>query len=611
MVLISSLLALPLLTTPQPLVVPHQDELFSFSAKPIQSMLSHPKDAGLLRILELLPARIEALAVENGEQVPPGLVAMIADLITAGKTLRIATGSPDGPIPIQASFSFDATNAEEAGARNEYLMSMLRGSGAPLGEQMASGLYSLEIPIPMLVGIGTIGNEFVVTVGTDSPLPATIAAPSLPYDISPDWQMSMQLGKLYEMIGSMAPVGSDEAEMFSMFSSSLGSLNFSMAGGHDAERSYTTLIQGGAARMAREANAMPSSGISAQDLGLIPADAQLAVLMKVNLEASVDMGLNMVAPILEQAASREGDTGIDDPLALLAQMTGLDLRADFFPHLGETMGFYMSDSTGGGTMASAVAIVEITNAQGMHDFIDQICELMSPMWQDAQMHGLTIQRSTVNADGVELNTMTFPGMPIPVEPTYALMDKWLVFGLSPQATRAAVWQIRSGTPGLRDNPRFVEQAQALNASDSAMVVEFFDAPALLADGYTWMNLLMSAAANGLRTGGSPDPGMLLDPYPVLAQDAKAWLQVSTYEGDDLVARAASDASMMVNLTGLAGFIDRSGLMMVLPLAWLTARESASTAASFEAFDYAMPPDEVEASHSHSDAEHSDHSHDDI
>jgi hypothetical protein len=543
---------------------------------------------------------------------------MIADLITAGKTLRIATGSPDGPIPIQASFSFDATNAEEAGARNEYLMSMLRGSGAPLGEQMASGLYSLEIPIPMLVGIGTIGNEFVVTVGTDSPLPATIAAPSLPYDISPDWQMSMQLGKLYEMIGSMAPMDSEESAIFSMLGSSLGSLNFTVAGGHDAERSYTTMIQGGAARMAREANAMPSSGISAQDLGLIPADAQFAVLAKVNLEASLDMGLNILAPILEEAASHEGAAGIEDPLALIAQMTGLDLRADFFPHLGETMGFYMSDSTGGGTMASAVVIVELTNAQGMRDFIDQICELMSPMWQEAQANGLTIKRSTVNADGVELNTMTFPGLPVPVEPTYALLDKWLVFGLSPQATRAAVWQIRSGSPGLRDNPRFVEQATALNASDSATVVEFFDTPALLADGYTWMNLLMSAAANGLRTGGSPDPGMLLDPYPVLAQDAKAWLQISTYEGDDLVARAVSDASMMVNMTGFAGFLDRSGLMMVLPLAIFTAGQSFRTSLSSPAMDYAEPWEsfdeviiEADLERTSVDDSHSDHSHDDI
>jgi hypothetical protein len=299
-------------------------------------------------------------------------------------------------------------------------------------------------------------------------------------------------------------------------------------------------------------------------------------------------------------------------------MTGLDLRADFFPHLGETMGFYMSDSTGGGTMASAVVIVELTNAQGMRDFIDQICELMSPMWQEAQANGLTIKRSTVNADGVELNTMTFPGLPVPVEPTYALLDKWLVFGLSPQATRAAVWQIRSGSPGLRDNPRFVEQATALNASDSATVVEFFDTPALLADGYTWMNLLMSAAANGLRTGGSPDPGMLLDPYPVLAQDAKAWLQISTYEGDDLVARAVSDASMMVNMTGFAGFLDRSGLMMVLPLAIFTAGQSFRTSLSSPAMDYAEPWEsfdeviiEADLERTSVDDSHSDHSHDDI
>jgi hypothetical protein len=185
--------------------------------------------------------------------------------------------------------------------------------------------------------------------------------------------------------------------------------------------------------------------------------------------------------------------------------------------------------------------------------------------------------------------MTFPGLPIPVEPTYALLDKWLVFGLSPQATRAAVWQIRSGGAGLRDNPRFVEAAEALNASDSTTTLQFFDTPALLSDGYTWMNLLMSAAANGLRTNGSgEEPGLLLDSYPVLARNAKASLQISAYEGDDLVTRMVSDPSMMVNMTGLAGFLDRSGLMMLIPMGVLYGTTSNSSPIAYAEPSFAEP-----------------------
>ena len=572
-------LTLPAVAPAQPLVAPAQDELFSFSMEPIESMLNHPKDAGLRRILELLPARIESLAMENGEDVPPGLIPMMADMMTSGKTLRIATSNADGPIPIQASFSISAANAEEASARNEYIMNLLMDTGAPLGEQMASGLFPLEAGLPMLVGIGTIGNDFVITAGTDNALPRTIAAPTLPNGIPPDWQFSMQMDKLYEMIGNM---GGEDAEMFSTMSSAMAAGNMVAASGHDAEHAYLTLIQKDVGRMTREAGGIPSSGISSADLGLIPADAQAAILMKFNLEAAIDLSMDMAEPML-------AEMGLDDPFAVMAEMTGLDLRADLFPALGETVGFYMSDSTGGGTMASAVFFMELNDAEGMRDFMDHTCELISPMMEEAQADGLTIGHNTFTADGVEFNSMTFPGLPIPVEPTYALLDKWLVFGLSPQATRAAVWQIRSGGAGLRDNPRFVEAAEALNASDSTTTLQFFDTPALLSDGYTWMNLLMSAAANGLRTNGSgEEPGLLLDSYPVLARNAKASLQISAYEGDDLVTRMVSDASMMVNMTGLAGFLDRSGLMMLIPMGVLYGTTSNSSQIAYAEPSFAEP-----------------------
>ena len=582
MILLSTFLTLtlPAMAPAQPLVAPAQDELFSFSMEPVESMLNHPKDAGLRRILELLPARIESLAMENGEDVPPGLIPMMADLMTSGKTMRVATSNADGPFPIQASLSVNAANAEEASARNNFMMNLMMDAGVPLGKQMASGLFPLETTgLPMLVGIGTIGNDFVITAGTDNVLPRTIAAPTLPNGIPPDWQVSVQMDKVYEMIGNM---GGEDTELISAMYSTMAAGNMVAASGHDAEHAYLTFIQKDIGRMTREAGGIPSSGISSADLGLIPADAQAAILMKFNLEASIDLGMDMAQPML-------AEMGIDDPFAVMAEMTGLDLRADLFPALGETVGFYMSDSTGGGTMASAVFFMELNDAEGMRDFMDHTCELIAPMMEEAQADGLTIGHNTFTADGVEFNSMTFPGLPIPVEPTYALLDKWLVFGLSPQATRAAVWQIRSGGAGLRDNPRFVEAAQALNASDSATTLQFFDAPALLSDGYTWMNLLMSAAANGLRTNGSTEePGLLLDSYPVLARNAKASLQIGAYEGDDLVTRMVSDASMMVNMTGLAGFLDRSGLMMLIPMGVLYGTASNSSQMAFAEPSFAEP-----------------------
>lgn len=591
MVLISSLfaLALPAMAPVQPPVAPVQEELISFSMKPVSAQLGHPKDAGLRRALELLPARIEALAVANGEEVPPGLIPLLAEFLTAGKTL-VVFSSPGNEIPIQASLIFSEADSEKAAARNSTLLDFLLDNGAPMGAQLNSGLYPFEVPIPMPVQIGSMGNDFVITLGTDQPLPRTIAAPPLPAGVNANWEFNLDIGAIYEMIGAMAPDEEDQRATFQMLASILGEMRIQAASGTDADRSFTTVIQSNAAAMIRDAGAYPASGITARDLALIPADAQMAILIKSNLEASFDMGMAPMMPMLEEM-------GIDDPFDVIAQEIGLDIRADLFAHLGETMGFYFSNTTGGGTLASGVALLEIKNRQGMNDFLDRVCELMSPMLEEAQSEGLSIGQRTFTADGVEYTSMTFPGLPVPVEPTYAFLENWMVFGLSPQATRAAVWQIRSGGKGLQDNPRFVEQAQALGASDSAMTMTFFDTPALLADGYTWMNLAMGAITNGLRTNGaSEDPGMLLDPFPILAQDAKAILEIMTYEGDDIVTRNSADASLMVNLTGFLGFLDRSGLMMIIPAAVVGFRAQQSITSAVYAFDdepYIIAPIELD------------------
>jgi prepilin-type processing-associated H-X9-DG protein len=168
-----------------------------------------------------------------------------------------------------------------------------------------------------------------------------------------------------------------------------------------------------------------------------------------------------------------------------------------------------------------------------------------------------IQLRSTPRQGLSLTTLTFPGLPIPLEISWTVSEGYLVAGATPHAVMAAVEHARGAGPSLLDNASFREMGGDL--WEGASYLTFTDIPRLARSGYGLAQLACSAIANGVRSPANPqrDPGLILPRFNELIEGASASVSMYRLDGNDLVGTFQSDRSFLVNLCGGLGVVGQS------------------------------------------------------
>ena len=547
-----------------------------------------PKDAALIAALRLVDDRVLELPGELPTfDLPEPLVPILARALTCRKSLRIhSSKDPSLMVPIYGQLELQGLAPESAEETAQIVLGMLGSQGFGLGTPLASGLVPIEPPgpppIPLHLGArkgpGGAPDAFVLSVGKLLDEPGMPGATGLPKGVRPSLAVHLDYGGIAELVGGLMAMGSpDEAEMFQSMMEAFGMNDLVLDGaiGSDERRSYSMLRMPGWAGALRQRGLLGGRGLTPSDLARIPSDAGWAGLSTVNLGGLVDVLLGAFGPQL-------AEMGMEDPLGTIASMTGFHLKTDLLDNLGGVYGCYTSDTTGGGGMTSCVAFVELANAEGMLATLERAQDLIDGLGA-SEARGYLRTKSWQRA-GADLITLTFPGVPVPVEPTLAVADGFLYLGLTPQATIAAVDHARSGSKGLLANERFAADLPA--SIEGAMAISFLDNARMLREGYACTSLLCSAIANATRSRASTerDAGVVMPSFQELGRGVRANVSVTRVEGDDLVAVGYGDRSLLVTATGAVGMLS-STPMVLLPMlaggAMTAARRSTYEAAAYE------------------------------
>src|SRR5262249_19782929 len=131
----------------------------------------------------------------------------------------------------------------------------------------------------------------------------------------------------------------------------------------------------------------------------------------------------------------------------------------------------------------------------------------------------------------DLMTLRFNGIPVPLEITFALTDNWLILAPTPQAALAASRQASGkGDSGLMSNKTF---SAPYPSDKKAVAITFSDTARNLAGGYTFLSLVGSAVANGVRspTDTKRDPGLIVPVYNDLKRDIRPSIGYTYWRGD--------------------------------------------------------------------------------
>ncbi len=558
----------------------------------LDAMLVDEKDAALRDALAMLPDRLRELPneVDDMEQIPRPILDGILTMLTSPGRMAL-TVDPDnqangamglglvasaGPMERRAASELD-------GVVRDLAREGMRGQEMLTSEQYAGMTEVATPPGPLRFGPREAPDGWRYEVhfaGAGDPDAAFNALPDYGEGVTPVMRARMDLEPASTLIDTlMGFVGMNmpEAGMGLGMLKETGlygedAYKMDMTWGYTRDRSVSSMVVSGIKPYAR-ANGLSLQPLGADAFRMIPSDATVAGLSTTDLSSTIEMIEGIVASVPEAG---EG-------LAEFERQTGVNLIDDVLKSFGSTFGYYMADSAGGAGILSTVAFVELSDSERFGEANERLRAFANAAL-GRETEGYVRGRAWSD-EGSQLFTLSFPGLPIPVELTYALQGKWLVLALSPQAALTAVRQARgAGDAGLSANATFMN---AMPRGQAMTAVSFVDTKKTMSRGYQYVALLGSAIRNGVQSPQDPErmPGMVVPPFAELADGARPMVQYSFWAGDDYVTIGEGDRSMLVNASGVMGALDPFMPLIGLGFAAMAAGQAREMRMYDDGFDF--------------------------
>lgn len=528
--------------------------LLTMSFGDLSQFIRHPKDAGLARAFGMLDERIAELPSDLGDEIPPPLLPALdagaiptwLRILQAPKTVSIdlsRSAMQANQMPLVIGFALHETSPEAAQQLDSEFKSLVQLMGLPIPDGM---IYLQD-------------ESLVLGLGPEpGPMGETQAAKMLGGSTPLFAEMEMDLGGYFGFIEELMMQSGAPDEMGMLFDvidrMGLMDCTIEVASTGDAEVTTTLSRMTNIGGKMRDAGLLPEAGLTANDLAPVPADATWLSVEKFDMAAGFDALNGLVTEIMQEM----GEGG--DAAEMLASVTGVDLRTGLFGALGDTCGMYASDTTGGGGMASTVMYFSLRDAEALIETKEQVEELING--QIAMLaQGYVSVRTWTRGDG-EYTTLTFPGLPVPLEPTMAMTDDWLVIAATPQAALAAMGQINSGEGGLATHPLIAP----LVASGSKSAITYFDTEHYAKSGYGTAGMMLSGLSNAVRsrTDATRDPGPILPLYTEFAAGIRPTVGYGELRGDDYINVSVTDASTVVQMAAMMGFLHENAIVFAVP-----------------------------------------------
>lgn len=530
-------------------VQPASEPLLDLRFAGLHEVTPHEKDRALHEAVQGVMARISDLRAEMDlEAHEADAIALGWALLSGGLTLRVES-MDEGPRGALVS----RPGVEDAAAMYKRLRTLLDMSGMEVEEEAGNALIVQSPAGPVRVTMDQL--SVALRIGEVGRVPTDIESGDLPQGASPIASGRVDLGAIMALVGpqmEQAMQGMPEGAFGVWMSPEAPAISFAM-GTADGRLHLTQ-------RAIDAEEAMAASGITpgvvfgASDFRRVPSDA-------VRLYAQ-PMDIGMYLAILDAAAVQAGE----DPLAELNRILGVDVREDLLAHLGSKVMIYQAESTGGGGLMSTVGIVGLDDAEAFADAHARLVESINREGMDRARGYLRIRDWTIgDDDAVTAYTLATPGLPIPVEISWAITDGLLVKAVSRHGLEAAVGRVRAGrgnNGSILDNPAFSRAVMERMPRGGAATVSFVDAPHLARKGYGLTSAVMTMIANGIRSPNAPDrvDGPLMPAFSPFVAGIEPSATIGWWDGDDFRSHAVMDASFVVGMASTLGSVaDMQGL----------------------------------------------------
>jgi hypothetical protein len=477
-------------------------------------------------------------AQKASEQDPHGgkAVQLIGEWLQRPLCLR-GNLNPDGTPT--ASIAIGCASLEQARSELATLRALF-DEDSPL-ELRAAGddldtLWATTPQGPIALTVRPVPQGAVIAIGIHRAPDSALAAPELPLGgmdhpaLVVRWDgrnVSQGLRKLSEGDESAGPVLT-VLEGLDLVGPRSPRRTWALLNGEDSARTLC-VAEGWANSFA---GSRGTRALSRADLKLLPPDASWCWLGNVQLGGLVDLALSI---------DREE---VGKALSAFKQATTVDLKNDVLAKLGPVAGAYISRSTGGSAMTGLVLFARTDDPGGVSASLGRLLQLAqansgaSPFLLESWKH-----------DGTECTSLSFPGAPVPVEPSLAVRDGVVYLALGRTPLRQALEQLASER-SLLDHPELAGLTEA--EFEGLLGFGFLDTPACVQSGYGTLNMVVTSASQMVRSQGGPELTAFLPTGAKLSEGMRPSLSFTYLIGQDRVATAVHDRSWVARGAALLG-----------------------------------------------------------
>ena len=546
----------------------------------INMLLASPVDAGLRNALNMIDFSQMQMPGMGNSQDPQAIYEMLMSKMSLSinidnEMFRAAmSGEQIQSPPYSAQLNVYGKNADQ----NKYFAERVGGMLAQTG-QWAAPTPSANHPGMMFLkqrdpdspntnfGETMIGDKsaFVLAMNSMSQTPVSLDGYGLPDGIKPALAFRMDMGALKPIMQGYKDALSNAAAN-PQTSMAMGLLNqmglmsdtppvISFAMGQAQDRTYVAGSYMNCGEMLEQFGT--TSGLAMEDMKLIPQTATYANISKMNLANYVKFYINMMNDLAGQSSGQDSPK----PVEMLNNLLGVNIETQFADYLGQTLGIYQSPETGGQSLMAMVVFVELSNSDGMKKTIDKF---IAAFKKNKPSGMRAIELLQWNYQGNDLITLSFSGMPIPLELSMGMGDNHIFMGASPQSVIAAMQQASGNKVSLLnksilDNTAFMSMGGDRYAG--AMQVQFFDTAAFIDNGYSLTNMMFAAISNVSRRPGASNrsANLVMPTYDKLVENLRGSVSITRRQGNSIYYEAEMDRSFLANTTALVGslkqFID--------------------------------------------------------
>lgn len=272
--------------------------------------------------------------------------------------------------------------------------------------------------------------------------------------------------------------------------------------------------------------------VGREHVALIPRDAVWAWLG------------NAHPSVLTEVAREVEPEQVAQALGMAAAMTGVDLEQDLLGNIGPVCGAYAASSSGPSALTGLVLFAKSDDAEAVADALETLIDAIPVPPEERPF-----QVETWSHEGLQCTSVAFPGMPVPVEPSFCASGDVVFLAMGRNALRQALDQASAET-SLLDHPRFAKLSERV--FKDLIGFSFLDSPACVQKGYGTLSMLLAGLNNAGRAHGAPDLSQLLPTGAKLAGGMRPTLSLEYRRGEDLLGIKAHDRSWIARTAATVG-----------------------------------------------------------